>query len=155
MPTRRMFWLIPLLMAVHNAEKAVMTAREAPAQQSVVLPLLVAVGILAIVSTAVTAIALTGPPRSVRIYLLIALQGLMLCNSVALIWIALQEGAYQPGLASAIVVNLPFTWYCFRRAVRDGFVSLKPMLAVLLATIGIYAAWATVSGMLECASCAS
>jgi len=48
---------------------------------------------------------------------------------------ALALGGYAPGLATAVLVNLPFSSYFFRRALRESRISRKGLVFTLAAAL--------------------
>jgi hypothetical protein len=69
------------------------------------------------------------------VYLLLGFQVVMLINVLAHVAMASFLGGYAPGVATALIVNLPFSIYLLRQAVRERWVSRRAML--LMVPIGI------------------
>lgn len=130
---RRVVWLIPILLTLHNAEEAVAFRRYAPNAQAL-LPapfasletrLSYAALVQALASLSVLAFLLAlivdARPRSrPLLWLLLALEAAVGLNVLAhLASAALLFHGYGPGLVTALSVNAPFAVYCFTRATRE------------------------------------
>ncbi len=87
--------------------------------------------------------ATAGRPSRVKSYLAVVLAGVLLLNVfLPHVPAAVVLGGYAPGVATAVLLNLPFSVYFFRRSLHDGrisrrglMVSLAVALAVLLLAI--------------------
>jgi hypothetical protein len=66
--------------------------------------------------------------HGVGVYLLLGLQVVMLLNVLAHVTIAVIAGGYAPGIVTAVLINLPFSLYLLRRALRERWVSGRAML---------------------------
>ena len=130
---RRVLWLVPIFLAQHNAEEAIFFPRYLPFVLGRLPPGWRAVAgpvtsgqvwlALAIVTLAAVGLALWAarrPSSRAPLWLLLLLQTTVLLNVV---WhtaaaVILFRG-YAPGLVTALLVNLPFSIYLLRRAVRE------------------------------------
>ena len=162
----RLLWLVPALLALHNAEEALTLRPVLPALRArlpeglrafapeVTYPaFLVAV---AVVTAAPLAVALAGDLRRARSragYALLAVQATVLVNVASHLAAAALLGGYAPGLATALGVNLPFSLFLFHVAWhgrwygRRALAALAPLALllhgpVLLGLLAL-AAWAT------------
>ena len=133
---RTLYWLIPILLTVHNAEEAIAfrTMRLHPASflpgslgalgarlsTGILLQGLAALSILAFVLAAVVALR---PGIHPALWLLLALEAAMGINAVAHVGsaVVLFHG-YGPGLATAVFINAPFAIYVLQRARRDSWI---------------------------------
>src|SRR3954452_7800329 len=141
----QVLWLDPGLMAVHNTEEAIFFPRYLPlvlerlpeAWRTVAGPItlgqvwtaLLAVTLIPVV---LAAWATLRPERAVPVWLLLLIQATLLLN---VFWhvgaaIVLFNG-YAPGLATAVLLNLPFSVYLIRRAVKQNWVSQRAQWALL------------------------
>ena len=132
-----------MLLTLHNAEEAIAFWRYLPRTKALLPPpfaalesnlsyaaLVQALGILSVLAFALAIIA-NARPRSERLlWLMLALQAAIGLNVLAhLTSAAFVFRGYGPGLITAILVNAPFTAYCFLRAKREVWVSPKALRA--------------------------
>ena len=123
MPPRRVLWLVPILLAVHNAEEALFFPRYLPfvlarlpaGWQALAAPLTTGQvwSALAIVTAAAFAVAWWAhlrPASRAACWLLLVMQTTLLINAIwhLTIAIVLFRG-YAPGLVTALILNLPFS----------------------------------------------
>lgn len=148
---RRLFQLGILVLAIHNAEEALtapgwlqaalprirdlfgVTPREQPSASQLYVAL-----VLATVLPAVwVVLAMSGERKSVRVYSLMTLYSILFWNAwFPHIALALALVSYTPGVVTAVVLNVPFTLYLFRRAFRDGYVEKRGFaVAVVLGAV--------------------
>jgi len=136
--------LLPVVIALHNAEEAITAPAYLPRvgeyvarvpalrDAGVVPPSLTQLYIALVVVTIVPAIMIgwsTSGPESA------AKRGLVAVVAAALLWnvflphvsaMVVFRG-YAPGGLTAVVVNLPFCVYFFRRSLRDGILTRRQM----------------------------
>jgi hypothetical protein len=137
MAPRQVLWLVPTLLAVHNAEEALFFPRYLPfvlarlpaGWQAVAAPLTTgqvwsALAAVTGVAFAVAWWAYRRPDSQAALWLLLLIQSAVLLNAVwhAVIAVVL-FGGYAPGLATALALNLPFSLYLLRRVVREQWLS--------------------------------
>lgn len=127
------------VIALHNAEEALM----APAWLATQLPPLerqfgvtlpfhpspAQLYVALMLATVIPALWVNAFRRSARtswgMYSLMTLYALVLVNAfVPHLVSALLLRAYTPGLATAVLINVPYVLYVFRRAHREGYVGL-------------------------------
>ena len=144
MPSRRVLWLVPILLAAHNAEEALFFPRYLPfvlarlpaGWQALAAPLTSGQvwSALAILSAAAFAVAWWAdrrPDDPAARWLLLLIQATLLVNAIWHLTIAVVLfGGYAPGLVTALLLNLPFSVYLLRRAVLERWVS-RPALWAL------------------------
>lgn len=148
---RAVIWLVPALLAVHNAEEAVMFRRYLPLVRAL-LPdsarpiaagvryeqMLIALAIATIVPLGIAIWAVARPRSPVALWSVLLIQAVVLLNVAAHVGsaVVILRG-YGPGLATALVVNLPFSLYVLRRArgerwtTRQGLLALAPAAFVV------------------------
>ncbi len=88
---------------------------------------------------------------SPRHWLLIAallVEAVLLVNAFAHVLAALLRGGYVPGLITAVLINLPFGIYVFRRAVNDGWIRPVARWRLIGFAIVLHIAWLS-SGLLR------
>ncbi len=141
----RVLWLIPVLLAVHNAEEALLFPRYLPlvlgrlpegwraiagaltlGQVGTALALVTLIPLLLVIW------AMRRPDSAVPLWLLLLVQATVLLN---VLWhisaAAVVFDGYAPGLATAVLINLPFSIYLLGRAARERWVSRGAMWALL------------------------
>jgi hypothetical protein len=142
---RYLLWLVPLLLTLHNLEEAVFMkgflgrfAARVPILPTVTMgQFLLALGL---VTLAPYAFAASGPleRRSRAFLLVLGTQMVVLVNVVAHLAAALWVGGYAPGLVTALLVNLPFSVFLFRRALRGSWVKPRDLAWLLLAALLVH-----------------
>jgi hypothetical protein len=145
MSRKALLWLVPVLLTIHNLEEAlVMPAfierrnASVPGPMREILPPVTYrqfLTALIIITVIPYLIALLWIGRRWAVYALLGLQVVMLINVFAHILMALFLKGYAPGLVTALLINLPFSLYLLRRAVREGWISMRA--AVWMFPIGL------------------
>ncbi len=142
---RGALWVIPLAFLVHNAEEALLFPRYLPLvvgrlpegwefiSGAITLgQVWAALGVLTVVAFGLAVWASADRESTVPVWLLLLLQTTLLIN---VLWhvgaaIVLFDG-YAPGLATAILLNLPVSIYLLRRAAREEWISRGALWALL------------------------
>lgn len=138
---RAVFLVVPLLV-LHNLEEGLTIGRflgaNAAALQAkftVALPtphqFFVALAVVTALPLAALLVWRLRNGRFPLLEVLLALQAVMLLNVAAHVAQALLTRGYVPGLATAVLLNLPFSLYLFHRAFWERWVSRK-LLATLV-----------------------
>jgi thiamine transporter ThiT len=152
MRPRSILWLVPVLLALHNAEEALFFPRYLPfvlyrlpaGWQAVIAPLTTGqvLGALAVVTGAAFLVAWwadRSPGNAMALWLLLLIQATVLLNVV---WHAAAAvvlfGGYAPGVVTALLVNLPFSVYLLRRADRERWLSRGALWALVPAAIVLH-----------------
>jgi hypothetical protein len=152
MRSRSVLWLVPILLAVHNAEEALFFPRYLPfvlyrlpaGWQAVIAPLTTGqVGAALAVVTAVAFIvawwSYQRPDSAVALWLVLLIQGTVLLNVVwHLAAAVVLFGGYAPGVVTALLINLPFSVYLLRRAARERWLSRRALWALVPAAIVLH-----------------
>jgi uncharacterized protein with HXXEE motif len=152
MRSRSVLWLVPILLAVHNAEEALFFPRYLPfvlyrlpaGWQAVIAPLTTGqVGAALAVVTAVAFIvawwSYQRPDSAVALWLVLLIQGTVLLNVVwHLAAAVVLFGGYAPGVVTALLINLPFSVYLLRRAARERWLSRRARWALVPAAIVLH-----------------
>lgn len=79
-----------------------------------------------------------------RQWLLIAallVEAVLLVNAFAHSLAAVLRGGYVPGLITAVLINLPFGLYVFRRAVKDGWIRASVAWQLIGVAVVLHVAW--------------
>jgi uncharacterized protein with HXXEE motif len=133
MRPRSVIWLVPLLLAVHNAEEALFFPRYLPlvlsrlpaGWQAVIAPLTTgqvwsALAVVTLSAFGVAWWADRSPESTAALWLLLLIQATVLLNAV---WHAAAAvvlfGGYAPGVVTALLLNLPFSIYLLHRAAAE------------------------------------
>ena len=135
---RTLQWLVAAFALLHNLEEALTIPVYAPTVRqrlSGLVPtsmvaahdlswLYVALGLATVAPAAVVLVATTGQPGRAKAWAVAFVQSLFLVNAfVPHIPGALVLGGYAPGLATAVLVNVPYSIYFLQRSVRERAVS--------------------------------
>ena len=141
----RVLWLIPLLLAVHNAEEAFLFPRYLPlvvgrlpegwrhiAGALTLGQVGTALALVTLIPLLLAIWAARQPDSAIPLWLLLLVQATVLLN---VLWhvstAAVVFGGYAPGLVTAVLINLPFSIYLLRRAAREGWVNRREMWALV------------------------
>jgi len=152
MRSRSVVWLVPILLAIHNAEEALFFPRYLPfvlyrlpaAWQALIAPLTTgqvgaALGVVTAVAFIVAWWSYQSPDSPVALWLVLLIQTTVLLNVV---WHAAAAvvlfGGYAPGVATAVLLNLPFSIYLLRRAARERWLGPRALWALIPAAIVLH-----------------
>ena len=144
LPYRFLQWLLFLCVALHNLEEGVaaksylprvhnLLRQHVPATLLGVVPTLdrfyIALLGATLVPLVLTVIATTGKPSRLKSYLVAVIaMGLLLNVFIPHVPAAVALGGYAPGVATALLLNLPFSIYFLRRSVREGHVDRRGLV---------------------------
>jgi hypothetical protein len=149
---RAVIWLVPALLALHNAEEAVTLDRylpivreRAPAWARPIVAsvtyeqMLVALGIATIVPLGIALWADARPQSAAALWSVLLIQAVVLLNVAAHAFSALVIlRGYGPGLATALAINLPFSVYVSRRAAREGWTTRRGLALLAPAAVVVH-----------------
>ena len=146
--------LIAVTLAIHMAEEyfafpifmAKASTREisgwlpSPAMQHSVTNLHILLILAAVLPGAVIVWAIVSRSHG---FLLAALfvEAVLLVNAFAHSLAAILRGGYVPGLITAVLINLPFGLYVFRKAVREGWIRRHRAWQLIGAAILVHVIW--------------
>jgi hypothetical protein len=148
---RTLALLLPLVFALHNGEeaftigpflpllKAQLPSWAAAWTRDVTVPLYLAG--LAIVTTLglLAGLWVLLRPRSrAALWTLLLLQAVLLLNAFSHLLTAALLRGYDPGVATAALVNLPLSLYVFRTASREAWLARGPLLALIPAAVLVH-----------------
>ncbi len=97
-----------------------------------------------ILATVLPAIVIVWAIFSPRHWLLIAallVEAVLLVNALFHMLAAGLRGGYVPGLVTAVLINLPFGWYVFRRAVREGWIRRSVVWQLIAVAVALHLVW--------------
>ena len=149
---RAVIWLVPALLAVHNAEEAVTFPRYLPLVRDRVPDwarpivtgvtydqMLIALVLATIVPLGIAIWVVARPRSTVALWSVLLIQAVVLLNAAAHVCSSLlMLRGYGPGLATALVVNLPFSLYVLRRARREQWTTRQGLLALAPAALVVH-----------------
>jgi len=148
----RVFWLVPLLLALHNAEEAIFFPRYLPfvlarlpsGWQAVAGPVTsgqvwLALAGVTVVAVAVAAWAARRPGSALAVWLVLLIQTALLLNALwHIVAAVVLFGGYAPGVVTALALNLPFSIYVLSRAGRESWLSRPALWALLPAALLVH-----------------
>jgi heme O synthase-like polyprenyltransferase len=136
MAFQRLQWLFPVAVALHNSEEAIWFpawwlrySNEIPAHPSPEVARY-ALAALTVAAFVVTYLSSRKGKESVWAYLMFGCSITMLANVfIPHIPASLRFRSYTPGVATAVLINLPVMGFLSIRAVREGWVSGRKAVA--------------------------
>lgn len=128
--------LVPIFIALHNLEEIPRMERwseKHAAELSMITPVTtpqftVAVTILTAASFVATYFGLRSRKNDRGIYVLLCIQFVFFANAWQHLSTSLFSRAYSPGVATAVIVNLPFSVYLLRRALQEDYIVARRFL---------------------------
>ncbi|HET7469381.1 MAG TPA: HXXEE domain-containing protein [Gemmatimonadales bacterium] len=152
MRSRSVLWLVPILLAIHNAEEALFFPRYLPfvlyrlpaGWQALIAPLTTGqVGAALAVVTAVAFLfagwAYQRPESRLALWLVLLIQATVLLN---VLWhlaaAVVLFGGYAPGVVTALLINLPFSLYLLGRARQEHWLSSRALWALVPAAVVLH-----------------
>jgi hypothetical protein len=122
----RLLWLVPVFFALHNMEEAPFMAGWSKKIPLKVHPtvttrqFVIAVTFLTLAGFTLTYIALEQLQNVTGYLLVLGIQAILLFNAfIPHIGSTIRFRMYSPGVITAIVITLPFSFYLFRRAITE------------------------------------
>jgi hypothetical protein len=164
---RGLQWLVVFCVALHNLEEGFaaeayfprvkdLLRQHVPATMLASIPGLeqfyIALAGATLVPVVLTVIATTGKPTPLKPYLVAVIaMGLLLNVFIPHVPAAVALGGYAPGVATAVLVNLPVSIYFGRRSLREGRVDrrglvLTAAIALTILLLGVPLLWFLTSG---------
>lgn len=161
-PYRTLQWLVVACVALHNLEEGLAAKAYFPKvtellRGRVPAPLLAAMPGLeqfyialvgaTVIPLVLTVIATTGRPQRIKPYLVaVVAMGLLVNVMVPHVPAAIALGGYAPGVATAVLVNLPFSMYFLRRSVQEGHIDGRGLavvaaVALIILVLGVPLLW--------------
>jgi hypothetical protein len=158
---RQVVWLVPVFVAIHNLEEGLTlpswlaanldaVRRIVPAAIVDHMPIDLAVGIsrphvyvalliATLIPLGITAVVLLARKGRLSLYAVLMLQAVVGINAVfPHILATILLARYTPGVITAACINLPFSWYVFRRGVRERAIERKAVVLMLIAAAILY-----------------
>lgn len=150
---KQVLWFIPIVLTLHNIEEALTMPSWVMAHLPLIkesLPvaidihftptqLLLSLLLATVVPFTVTMVCANGAKRSGRLYLLFLLQAIVLLNVfIPHIAASVRMKQYNPGVVTAVCLNLPFSVYVFRRAFREQYLAAREFASLFLLALLVY-----------------
>lgn len=145
---RSLQWLVVAFLTLHNLEEGLtapayfpkvegLLAGRAPGWLQVSVPapgqFFAALVGATVVPLLLVAFAARGRQTAFKSYLVVAVQALVLVNVfLPHIPSAIIFGGYAPGVVTAVLINLPFSFYFFRRSLREARITRGGLILVLV-----------------------
>jgi hypothetical protein len=146
-------WAVPLAVMIHNGEEALTMPRWAAENLVAVAHLFqvqiarvptademyAALAMGTVVPLLIALVAHLSGPRTLGLYLLSSIQGIMLANAFVphLVGTIILR-RYTPGVITAVLVIIPFSILWFRCILKRGFADRGPLIIAILAGVLVY-----------------
>ena len=150
---KRILWYIPMLLLVHNLEEALTMPQWIFHHQEMlctVVPffknftftatqLYLSLIQLSVIPVIISAYCIRGELTKRSVMLLMILQSIIFINALVphLIGTIILQ-MYNPGTVTAVIFNIPFTFYLFSRLVREGIIGSKDVRKAMIAGVMLY-----------------
>ena len=149
----RLLWLVPVFFTLHNLEEAPFMeswSKRLPLKIHPVVTtrqFVIAVTILTLAGFLITYFGVEYLANSTGYLIVLGIQAILLFNAfIPHIAATVRFHMYSPGVISAVLITLPFSFYLFRRALDDnllswnqfwGLLGLAPFAMVIFAFISL------------------
>ena len=152
-PFDRLLWLVPIFLTIHNIEEA--PFMETWSQRlPMKLPLTIttrqfaiAVTFITIAGFIITYLGVEYLANQTGYWLVLGMQAILLFNAfVPHIATTIRFRMYSPGVITAVLILLPFSFYLFRRAFEENFLTwsqfwimlgISPVAVAIIAMISL------------------
>ena len=129
-PFDRVLWLVPIFMTIHNLEEAPFMERWSR-QLPMKLPFsittrqfVIAVTFITIAGFIITYVGLEYLANQTGYWLVLGMQAILLFNAfIPHIATTIRFRMYSPGVITAVLIMLPFSFYLFRRAFDENILT--------------------------------
>lgn len=149
----QLLWLVPVFFALHNIEEAPFMADWSKKLPIKIHPVdsmqqfVAAVIVLTLIGFLLTYLGIAQIPQPTGYLIILEIQMTLVFNAIVPHLLStLRFRMYSPGVITAILINLPFSYYLFQRALNGGFIiwtqfwvllALAPFVTVLTALISL------------------
>ena len=150
---KRILWTIPVLLLVHNLEEALTMPQWIRLHHEMlrtVVPffknftfsttqLYLSLIQLSVIPVTISAYCIRGELTKRSLMLLMILQSIIFTNALVphLIGTIILQ-MYNPGTVTAVIFNIPFTYYIFSRLLREGIIGSKDVRNAMIAGVMLY-----------------
>ena len=148
---KQVLWFIPIVLTLHNIEEALTMPTWVMAHLPLIneslpiaihftpMQLLLSLLLATVVPLIVTMVCINGEKRSGKLYLLFLLQMIVLLNVfIPHIAASIKMKQYNPGVITAVCVNLPFSLYLFRRAFLERYFAPREFVLLFVLALLVY-----------------
>jgi hypothetical protein len=152
-PFERLLWLVPIVLTIHNLEEAPCMAgwyKRLPMKIPYTITsrqFAIAVSFITVAGFVLTYIGIEYLANWSGYLLVLEIQAILLVNAfIPHIAAAVRFRMYGPGLVSAVLLILPFSFYLFRRAMDENIIdwpqfwmmlAIAPVAMVAIAVISL------------------
>ena len=137
-PFDRLLWLVPVFLAIHNIEEAPLIARRykrLPIKHPLTIStrqFVIAVTLIMIAGFVLTYFGLEYLANQTGYLIILGMQAILLFNAfVPHIAATIRFRRYSPGVITAVLLMLPFSFYLFPRAFEENILSWKQLWIML------------------------
>ena len=150
---RQILWSIPFILLIHNVEEALTMPRWVSEnllliRERMILfryiefstdQIYISLLFVSIIPFIVALLCLRLPLQKKRVFIVLILQGIIFWNALIphLSGIKLL-GMYNPGAVTAVIFNIPFSVYLFRRSLKEGMFTAKNLRNIMLLALVAY-----------------
>jgi hypothetical protein len=134
----RLLWLVPIFLTIHNIEEAPFMeswSKRLPLKLPLTLTtrqFVIAVTAITIAGFMITYLGVEYLANQTGYLLVLGMQALLLFNAfVPHIATTIRFRMYSPGVITAVLIMLPFSFYLFRRAIAENILSLNQFWIML------------------------
>jgi hypothetical protein len=138
LPFDRLLWLVPIFFAIHNLEEAPFMevwSKKIPLKVHPTVTtrqFFIAVTFLTVMGVLLTYIALQYISKPTGYFLVLGIQAILLFNAfIPHIGSTIRFRMYSPGVISAVLITLPFSFYLFRRAFAEHVLTVNQFWILL------------------------
>jgi hypothetical protein len=129
-PFDRLLWLVPIFLTIHNIEEAPFMegwSKRLPVKLPLTLTtrqFVIAVTVITIAGFMITYLGVEYLANQTGYLLVLGMQAILLFNAfVPHIATTIRFRMYSPGVVTAVLIMLPFSFYLFRRAFAENILS--------------------------------
>lgn len=134
----RLLWLVPIFFALHNLEEAPFLEAWSKRIPLKIYPTVttrqfaIAVTFLTLTGVLLTYIALDYLPKPTGYFLVLGIQAILFFNAfIPHIGSMIRFRMYSPGVVTAVLITLPFSFYLFRRAFAENILTINQFWILL------------------------
>lgn len=149
----QLLWLVPVFFALHNMEEAPFMANWSKKLPVKIHPVVstkqfvAAVTILTLIGFLLTYLGITQIPQPIGYLVVLEIQAALAFNAVVPHLLStLRFRMYSPGIVTALLINLPFSFYLFQRALMERSMNW-PQFWVLLALTPLVTVFAALTSL--------
>lgn len=142
-------WLGPIFLTLHNLEEILGLRELTPTEQPVfalrlaqvpitVEQVAVAMLLLTLLTFGFTYAGAKSQKHQIGIYLFLFAQSVIFFNALRHSMIGLLSLSYNPGMVTAILLNIPFSIVIYRRLLKEEYVRIENFFSTVLLALVLY-----------------